>query len=212
MGRLTDFFGGASSGSGGGGNADGLRVELNKEVAEAQRKALAKLMVSDPDTRKRIVAVIRKELRQARSRTAKDVHSSLGNDPRKAYRAVKHAIYKQVLGGNISILASRRAGARYMLVKQRKLDENPNQWGGNRRARSKRTEDIDTYFGKDRGFILRFLDAGTDDRMTKYGRRGSIAARPIFGIPATFQMQVAAENIGEAMLEELDAAYNKELE
>ena len=212
MGRLSDYINSGGKGSSGS-NAVGdmVKVELNESLAERQRLAISKLLVAHPETKKRLVAAIRKEIKAARSRISKDVHSNLADDPRKAYRAVKHMVYKRLLGGNVSILASRRAGARYELVRHRKLDDNPNQRGGNRRKRSARTKQLDTYFGKDRGFILRFLNSGTEQRTTRFGNRGSIASRGMFERSAAWQMDTAAENIARAFEEIFPQVFNEEL-
>lgn len=213
MGRLSDYINGVSSEATtrSAAGSDMLRVEINESLALQQRRAISRLMVQDPETRKRIVKVIRKEIKAARNRIARDVHSSLSDDPRKAYRAVKSMVYKRILGGNVSILAARHAGIRYILVRHRKLDDNPNQRGGNRRRRSYRTHQIDTYFGKDRGFILRFLNSGTEGRETHYGNRGSIRTRQIFERSAAWQMDSAADVVAQSIEEELAKAFNEEL-
>jgi hypothetical protein len=90
---------------------------------------------------------------------------------------------------------------------KRKLDENPNQRGGNRRPRSQRTEQIDTYYGKDRGFILRFLNSGTASRDTRFGNRGAIPAGRQFETSSTWQMEKAAEELANSMATELEAAF-----
>jgi hypothetical protein len=121
---------------------------------------------------------------------------------------VKSSIYRKILGGNVSILNPRKAGARYQLVRPRKLDQNPRQRGGNRRKRSERTNAIDSYFGKDRAFILRFVNNGTNDRQTRYGNRGRISV-PGNWFPnmAQKELELAAENLANIMEEELAEAY-----
>ena len=216
---MSEYVNGMSAGaragagglSGGAGGGSMVGAELNEALIEQHRRAMARLLASDPETRKRLKAVIRQEIKNARAKTMADVHSSLENDPRKAYRAVKYSIYKKVLGGNESILASRKAGARYMLIRPRKLDMNPGQRGGNRTPRSERTMALDTYFGKDRGFVLRFLNSGTVERTAKYGNRGSIAARHIFANSAPGRMGEAAEAISRMFAKEFEAAYNEEM-
>jgi len=52
-----------------------------------------------------------------------------------------------------------------------------------------------SYEGKDRGFILRFLNAGTDTRRTRYGNRGAIAPRNWFGGASQHQLENAANNL-----------------
>ena len=192
-----------------GSGSDMLRVELNEGFSQQHLIALSHMLVDHPDTRKRLRALIRKEIKLARNRTAKDVHENLDNDPRKAYRAVKHMVYKSLLGGNISILAARKAGAPRDYHPRRKLDDHPKQRGGNRRKRSKRTEQLDSYFGKDRGFVLRFQNSGTDNRDTRYGNRGHIAPRNIFARAAPLQMEKAAGNIARAFEDEFAKIYNE---
>ena len=68
--------------------------------------------------------------------------------------------------------------------------------------RSRRTEDLLTYQGSDRGFILRFLNAGTSDRESRIGNRGSIAARNFFGTSSQQAMEKAAEQL-DALIETL---------
>ena len=81
-------------------------------------------------------------------------------------------------------------------------------------VRSKRTQDLMSYEGADRVFILRFLNAGTEARYTggRNGRtaaertrfieshegrgfRGSISARNWFGPRSQKEMETAAQNI-----------------
>lgn len=192
-----------------------IDIEVNESVAQAQQKALAVLFVSHPETRKRIRKIVREELKDATKRLREDARYELPNDPRKAYRAVRASIYRKILGGNVSILNPRRAGQRYQLIKPRKLDQNPFQRGGNRVPRGERTESVDTYFGKDRAFILRFLNSGTSQRMAGSrggrlsGNRGSITARNWFGNMAPHEMELAAENLSNVIEEELAEAYNE---
>ena len=185
-----------------------VQAELNWQVAQNTSEALAVLFVDNPDTRKRIRKIIREELKDAAKRLREDAKYEMDEDPRKAYRAVKSSIYRKILGGNVSILNPRKAGARYQLVRPRKLDQNPRQHGGNRRKRSERTNAIDSYFGKDRAFILRFVNNGTNDRQTRYGNRGRISV-PGNWFPNMGQkeLELAAENLANVVNEELAEAY-----
>ena len=192
-----------------------IDIEVNESVAQAQQKALAVLFVNHPETRKRIHKIVREELKDATKRLREDARYELPNDPRKAYRAVRASIYRKILGGNVSILNPRKAGARYQLIKPRKLDQNPFQRGGNRVPRGARTESVDTYFGRDRAFILRFLNSGTSQRMAGSrggrlsGNRGSITARNWFQNMAPHEMELAAENLSNVIEEELAEAYKE---
>lgn len=190
-----------------------IQIEVDQAVAQAQQRALAALFVSNPETRKRIRKIIRAEIKDAAKRLKEDAKYEMTEDPRHAYKAVKVSIYRKILGGNVSILNPRRAGQKYQLVKTRKIDQNPHQRGGNRVKRSARTEQIDTYYGKDRAFILRFLNSGTVERTAGSrggntgGRRGSITARNWFGNMGPHEMDLAAENLSAVIEEELAEAY-----
>jgi hypothetical protein len=187
-----------------------VQAELNRQVAQNTSEALAVLFVDNPDTRKRIRKIIREELKDAAKRLREDAKYEMDEDPRKAFLAVKSSIYRKILGGNVSILNPRKAGARYQLVRPRKLDQNPRQHGGNRRKRSERTNTIDSYFGKDRAFILRFVNNGTNDRQTRYGNRGRISV-PGNWFPNMGQkeLELAAENLANIMEEELAEAFGE---
>lgn len=185
-----------------------VEVEVNQTLAEAQNKAFARLMFTDKETRNRIRKIIREELKDTAKRLREDARYEMKEDPRKAYRAVKSTVYRKILGGNVSILNPKKAGPRYQLIRDRKLDRNPYQRGGNRRPRSPRTEQVDSYFGKDRAWILRIINGGTVTRQTKYGNRGSIAARNWFQNMAPHEIELAAGNLAEVIEEELAAAYN----
>ena len=187
-----------------------VQAELNRQVAQNTSEALAVLFVNNPDTRKRIRKIIREELKDAAKRLREDAKYEMDEDPRKAFLAVKSSIYRKILGGNVSILNPRKAGARYQLVRPRKLDQNPRQHGGNRRKRSERTNAIDSYFGKDRAFILRFVNNGTNDRQTRYGNRGRISVSGNwFPNMGQKELELAAENLANIMEEELAEAYNE---
>lgn len=164
---------------------------------EERRQELEKLMTTNPATRKELQAIIKKAISNARRRIVEDAKDVLENDPREAYRAVRSSVYKQILGGQVNILSPRRRGGGTKYQRPRKLDENPTQRGGNRRQRSDRTIQVDSYHGKDRGFILRFLNAGTAERQTRYGNRGSLRARQWFGRSSTFQLEAAANEVAQ---------------
>lgn len=185
-----------------------VQAEVNQQVAQNTSEALAVLFVNNPDTRKRIRKIIREELKDAAKRLREDAKYEMDEDPRKAFLAVKTSIYRKILGGNVSILNPRKAGARYQLVRPRKLDQNPHQRGGNRRKRNERTNAVDSYFGKDRAFILRFVNNGTNDRQTRYGNRGRISV-PGNWFPNMGQkeLELASENLANIMEEELAEAF-----
>ena len=87
---------------------------------------------------------------------------------------------------------------------------NTGQRGGNRRLRSERTKQLNSYYGADRGFVLRFLASGTVPRHTRYGSRGSIRQTDWFGHTAPWQMEAAAANVAEAINEYVKQKANGE--
>jgi hypothetical protein len=178
-----------------------VEVEVNQQLAEAQSIAFARLMFTDKETRNRIRKIIREELKDTAKRLREDVRYEMKEDPRKAYRGVKSTVYKKILGGNVSILNPRRAGQRYQLIRDRKLDHNPYQRGGNRRPRYEKRNRLDYYYGADRGYILRFIGSGTVPRTSRFGNRGSVGRSDWFGHTAPWHMEEAAGQVAEAINE-----------
>ena len=162
---------------------------------ERYQEALARMQTDNPRTRKELQRIIRKAIGEARRNVIKDAKDVLENDPRHAYKAVRNSVYKQILGGQINILSSRRRGAPTNYEPKRTLQEG--QRGGNRRKRSEETMRYMSYEGADRGFILRFLNAGTAERETRFGKRGSLTARQWFGRSSAFQLDGAANKVAE---------------
>lgn len=173
------------------------------EGYDEQLKELKRMMTDDPSFRRRINDVLRQVLKEARRSISDNAKIVVKNDPRHAYKAVRSAVYKRILGGQVNILNKRKAGTPTNYRKP--LKGLPNR-GGNRWGRSERTKQLEGYEGADRGFVLRFLNAGTEDRgITSYtdrtgtryslrsassmniktraltGNRGSITARNWFG-------------------------------
>lgn len=179
------------------GTAGGMSVEVHG-IEEVSRM-FDRLRTNDPDMDKAIKRLVRKVLSAARGRLSRDARNYMENDPRQAYKAVKYAVYKRLLGGNLSILQKQRGGrgAATSYVKPRTLK--PGQRGGNRRpvGENTRTKQMESYGGSDRGFVLRFLNAGTVERMTRYGNRGSIRATDWFGHTASWQMESAVQELAD---------------
>jgi hypothetical protein len=192
---------------------------------DAFEKKIKELKTTNPGFEKRLRGFIRQVLGEVRAKLSKDATSGLQikSDPRKAYKAVRYAVYKRIFGGQVNILQSRKAGAMNLYEPPKKgLPKR----GGNRVLRSKRTTDIMSYQGKDRGFILRFLNQGTGDRAihsmgnnalrtggvsilaTKSlgGNRGSITARNWFGSAS----QKELENVAGHLQEIIDKIINEE--
>lgn len=197
---------------------------------EEQKKALDALLLSNPDMEKAVQDIIRQVLKDVRKAVSESAKATVGSgykfshgDPRQAYKAVRTSVYRRILGGQANILAKRRAGARKEIPTNRK----PLRIGGNRRDRSGRTKDLQSYYGTDRGFVLRFINAGTSNRVIRFtpdesrtavhrgarggrkygktintGNRGSIKARNFFASSSHKAMKDAASTF-EKLVDEL---------
>lgn len=202
-----------------------------------QKKELDRLLMSNPAMEKKVQGLIRKVLSAVRTNMSKEAQAAMKEDPRKAARAIRTMVYKRILGGNVNILNKKRAnggGGRYTPTRTLKSG----QRGGNRRPRSERTMKLDSYYGSDRGFILRFLNQGTPGNrnlrsfridparehvhrgsqggdLKKYGKtintgyRGHITARNWFGPRSQHEMERAAENLSQFIDRLIQEELNK---
>ena len=200
-------------------------LEVNDAIILEQQKVLEAALSTNPKTQKALQKLIRKALMQARSELSDYIKTKLANDdPRGAARAVRTSVYKKILGGNINILNSRKSHGTNSYEPPRTL--RPGQRGGNRRPRSERTNTVMHYAGEDRQFILRFVDSGTKQRAierltevkrksggskfvwrqdaSKYGNRGSIAARNFFKAGAEPRLIRATEYLADMIDDELE--------
>lgn len=176
-----------------------------------QREELEKLMMSNPDMEKKVQGLIRKVLMEVRRHMGDAAKSAMKSDPRQAYKAVKTAVYRQILGGSVSILNKKKPGVKFSDYEPVRTLR-PGQRGGNRRTRSDRTRDLIKYAGSDRAFVLRFINQGTQDRGVDFtfvegrkqtqtnkhpntGNRGRIRARNFFGNRSQREMENAANNL-----------------
>ena len=182
-----------------------INLDFDNAAIVRQKQALEAMLVSNPDTAKAVRSLISQEIAKARAAISQSARGSLRTDPREAYKAVRRSVYKSILGGQVNILNSKggasSSGSSYQ--PQRKLDANPHQRGGNRCKRSARTDQVDGYTGKDRGFILRFVNSGTTTRQTRYGNRASIAARNFMASAGQRELEAAAERLGALIDQEL---------
>lgn len=180
-----------------------IESEIQPVMIERQRRALEAALSTNPGTEKRLRKLIRDVLLKAREKMTDDARAAMKEDPRGAAHSIRTSVYKAVLGGNVNIFNSRKAGRRSTYTPERKLDKNPRQRGGNRRRISFSTMRINSYGPHDRGFILRFINDGVNTRMTRYGNRGSISARHFFGPSAQRWVQQAADNLNVLIYSEV---------
>lgn len=193
-----DYWKGRSSSS--------KRTERNGDVEVSgfteTGESIGRIMSTDPYMAKEVRKFIKAALKEARKNLTKDAKDYMDSDPRKASQSVKYAVYKTMFGGNLSILQKGRgkAGQRYQLIREKKLQ--PGKRGGNRRPRVDDARNrLETYYGSDRGFILRFIASGTVQRQTRFGNRGIIRQSNWFGHTAPWQMESAAEKVAAAINE-----------
>ena len=200
--------------------ADNGTIEI--KGLEERIKQFGEASTKNPMMEKRIREVIRKVLSEVRKNMQRSAKAGLNMnaDPRNAYKAVRMAVYRRIFGGQVNILQSygSKPGVYYEPARH------PSHRGGNRMKQSERTHDIMSYQGVDRGFILRFLNAGTDVRYAGHGRngrtqaqrdrfianiggrghRGSISARNWFGPRSQEELENASRNI-DALIDDIVA-------
>jgi hypothetical protein len=102
MGRLSEFINGQTQN--GASHVQISGVIENQEMFE-------RLLTYEPNFDRNFRALIRKMLKEARKNLSKDAKDYINEDPRRAARAIKHTVYKQLFGGNLSILQKRTSGA-----------------------------------------------------------------------------------------------------
>lgn len=180
---------------------------------EERQKKFGELSTQNPMMRQRIREVIRETLKKAQKALQNSARSGLemDTDLRDAYKAVRMAVYRKIFGGQVNILQNRRAGA----MRYYEPPRHPSHRGGNRMKQSPATHDRMSYTGRDRGFVLRFLNAGTRGRYAGSGRngrtqdqydafilrtggrgwRGRIKQRNWFGKASQRELEAAAANI-----------------
>ena len=185
--------------------ADNSNIQIDGLVQ--QRQELESLLMSNPAMEKKVQKIVRKVLSHVRKDVSQAARGAMNADPRQAYKAVKTAVYRQILGGNVSLLNKRRASGKTSGYEPpRKL--RPGQRGGNRVPRGNRTQQVMDYEGSDRAFILRFINNGTGQRTagTRGGRlsgnRGAIRPRNFFALTSHSAMRKAAGELSQ-LIDEL---------
>ena len=189
-----------------------INLEFDNAVVMRQKAALESMLVSNPDTAANIRKLITQEIAKARAAISQSAKGAMASDPRQAYKAVRRSVYKSILGGQVNIFNPRggASSSGSSFAKARKLDSHPHQRGGNRRKRSARTDQVDGYVGKDRGFILRFVNSGiSKPRQTRYGNRGVIPARNWLATSGQKDLEAAAERLSALIDKELVKMMNE---
>ncbi len=204
-----------------------ITLDVNDSVILEQQQALEAALSTNPKTQKALQKLIRKTIMQARAEVVNSIKFKNG-DPRQSRQAVRTAVYKKILGANINIYNSRRSHGGTNTYEP---PRHPSRRGGNRMLRSERTQAIMNYPPQDRGFILRWINSGTNPRYAagRNGRwdrsgnnktffdlqeqgdnyRGSIAPRNFFKGAAERALLRARDNLATLIDAELADILNK---
>ena len=193
-----------------------------------QMEVLQAASTMDGELGKRLREAIFNEMKAARDRVVSDIKFANG-DPRGTAKAVKRYVSRKYLGGVLSILDGKKSsGGRNSYEAPRKVYPGmKGKRGGNRMIRSNRTQEMLSYPSADRGFILRFVNSGTNPRYANgrngkwskngtnatFGRlqdqgdyfRGSIAPRNFFAPAGEREILKAMNNLSAI----IDEEYNK---
>ena len=148
-----------------------IGLEINDAVVLEQKQILEQALSTNPKTQKALQKLIRRVILDARAETVGNIHFKNG-DPRHAAQSVRTTVYKKILGANINIYQSRKAHGVSDYIQPRKGSIGR---GGNRRQRMSR--DLGKYGPLDRGFILRWVNAGmtrTNPRVIQFTDRKSV--------------------------------------
>ena len=183
-----------------------VSLEINDAVVLEQKEVLEKALSTNPKTQKALQKLIQQVIKEAREQVVNSVNFDNG-DPRGAAHSIRRSVYKKILGANINIYNSRKAGRPTSYEPPRKLREG--QRGGNRLPRSRDTQRMMHYGPNDRGMVLRWVNSGTGGRTTKYGNRGSIAARNWFQARGQAALNKAVDTLANLIDTELEAMLNK---
>jgi hypothetical protein len=170
-------------------------------------KAFEGLRLDEVAKRKDLRKIVRKEIGDVRKKVVQAAAGAMATDPNRSRNAVLGTVYKRVIGGSVSLFDRKK-------VKKMRLVKNRNRGGKSgiirNRYVSDRTKQIRGYMPENRGFILRFINKGTQVRTANgrggRGNRGAITGKNFFEQTANAGMKIAAENMRrqvDKMIEEV---------
>lgn len=188
----------------------GVKFSVNSDAIELQVKQIESMMTDHPELRKKLQDAIREDVWKARNTVVSNMTDVFANgDPAEARRAVRNIVYEKILGANLNIMNMKKGTAQWRVRNvDRKVEQNPKMRGGNRIKRSFKTTRMHGYEGKARGMILRWVNSGVGDRVTRYGNRGSIAARNFFEPLAGAALNVVSQHLAQIIEQEIANAFN----
>lgn len=193
--------------SGGTGDVD-MSVDYGDVVLMLDRLVYAK-MVETNDIRK----VFRKVMTPVRKAVQNAAKQSLGTDPRNAWKGVRVITLKKGAGAVVGLLNPYKRGAPTAYMRPR---------GGRsgitrNRAISERTRTVEGYEGKDRAWILRIVNQGTEARfagtrgtLKTKAHRGVISAKKFFGAVSAPAMKQAEAALAVELGKIIDNVQKKE--
>ena len=174
--------------------------------------------------------LIRQAILEARAKMVKAAGQAMHSDPRGARNSIRTSVYKKLLGANINIYNNKKTWEPSTYVPPRTL--RPGQRGGNRLPQSDRTRRLMEYGPYARGFILRWINEGTEERAIKrlvevkrpkggsrfvskadpkkYGNRGQIQPTHWFKNAGTLVLRDAADYLATLIDEELEKMIKKQ--
>lgn len=112
------------------------------------------LLSTNPKMREDLEYAVDVILKDAREQASEEMKRYFFDSAHETHRAIRRIVYKKVIGGELNILNVKRA------LRQGKVSPSY-------RGRTADTQRILSYTGIDRGFILRFVNDGTNERWTK---------------------------------------------
>ena len=208
-----------------------FRFEADNAVFIEDQRTLEAALSTNPKTKEALQGLVRKCILEARHSVAMSIKFANG-DPRNTRQAIRSTVYRKVFGGNLNILDSKKKHGKNAY--QTPKTNRGNLRGGNRMARSPRTQQILDYAPFDREFIMRFVDSGTKQRFVGFrnaqksnsrryldtkqrwdagggrtGNRGAIAARGFFQRYGERALEIAADKLAALIESELSNTLEK---
>jgi len=163
------------------------RVTIDTRQAE---KCLTYLETRNVMKKGTITKQVRQSIGKVRRAVVQNLHFT--SDPRQMRRAVQSTVYKRVIGGNVNILDPRKREGKSVTIRYARGGKSGRP--RNRKV-SQRTRQIDSYYGRDRAFLLRMINKGKN--MRGHGRN-----KDFFDIADT-KMKEAANEINSCIDNEL---------
>ena len=179
----------------------------NRELVLMLDRLVYQELVKANDIRK----AFRKVMTPVRKTAQAAAKSAIPNDPRNAWQGVRVITLKKGAGAVVGLLNP------YSVTSMRLYSKPKGGKSGIPRKReiSKHTKQTESYFGKDRAFILRFINQGTDARFTgtrgtlkKKAYRGNLTGKKFFRStePA---MKIAEQNLAKELGTIIEKASKK---